>query len=355
MFDGVYNKRRCLITGHTGFKGSYLNFWLARLGAEVCGVALPMSEPCHHTLLDCACENFFLDIRDRDALMKVFAGFQPEIVFHLAAQPLVRLSYRTPVETFETNFMGTVNVLECCRQTPSVRSVVVVTTDKCYENPENGLPFKESDPLGGYDPYSGSKAAAEIAAASYRRSFFSAGNTAACATARAGNVIGGGDWAADRLIPDMVRGAAAGKVTKLRNPDAVRPWQHVLEPLSGYLQLGAGLFQQRAWSGSWNFGPAGTDTLTVGEVAGKMHLCWEKMDFQYERDPEAPHEAALLSLDCSKAAREMGWRGVWDCSTAVEYTVRWYREFYENGKIMTENDLACYCRDAEKRGLAWTR
>lgn len=356
MFDGVYNKRRCLITGHTGFKGSWLGFWLTRLGAEVCGAALPVEEPSHYTLLVSSYDSCFCDIRDPEGLAGIFNAFQPEIVFHLAAQPLVRLSYREPAETFSVNVMGTVNLLECCRKCESVKSVVVVTTDKCYENPEDGIPFKEDFPLGGHDPYSSSKAAAEIVVSGYNRSFFIPEKRIFCATARAGNVIGGGDWAADRLIPDLVRGAAADRIAKLRNPGAVRPWQHVLEPLSGYLQLGSLLYRERAdLCGSWNFGPASVDTLTVGEVAEKMHSCWGKMRFEYEKDLQAPHEAAFLKLDCSKAAELLDWYGVWDSGTAIAHTVRWYREFYENKKIMTADDLERYCRDAEERGLAWTK
>ena len=357
MFNGVYSKRRCLVTGNTGFKGSWLGYWLSRLGAEVCGVSLPAGKTSHWDLLDKEYETLFCDIRDLNKLQKIFASFKPEIVFHLAAQPLVRLSYREPVETFSTNLMGTVNCLECCRLTESVESAVIITTDKCYENPETGLPFKESDPMGGYDPYSGSKGAAEIAAASYRRSFFNGTErTVGCATARAGNVIGGGDWAEDRLIPDLVRGAVAGKCARLRNPASVRPWQHLLEPLSGYLWLGAKLFADKEkFSGSWNFGPALSDTLTVGEVAQKMNANWEKMRFEYEAEQNAPHEASLLRLDCSKAAEELQWQGVWNAETAIEYTVRWYREFYENNYVRTADDLECFCRDAEKRGLAWTR
>ena len=356
MFGSIYNHRRCLITGHTGFKGSWLVFWLQQLGAEVCGAALPVEKPSHYALLKSSCSSHFCDVRDLEGLQKIFCAFQPEIVFHLAAQPLVRLSYREPVETFGVNVMGTVNVLECCKSCESVRSVVVVTTDKCYENPETGVPFSEVAPLGGHDPYSASKAAAEMVVSGYNRSFFIPRSRVFCASARAGNVIGGGDWAADRLVPDMVRGAAAGEITRLRNPGAVRPWQHVLEPLSGYLQLGAGLYQQKEeLRGSWNFGPEENDTLTVGEVAEKMHNCWGKMRFEYEKELNAPHEAALLRLNCSKAAEILGWQGVWDSDNAIAHTVGWYREFYENQKVMTAEDLDSYCRDAENRGLAWTK
>ena len=356
MFAGVYSRRRVLITGNTGFKGSWLGVWLTQLGAEVCGVALPMPAPSHHELLQTEYLSKECDIRDYTALLKIFHEFQPEIVFHLAAQPLVRLSYRIPADTFSVNAGGTMNVLECCRHTASVRRAVVVTTDKCYENPENGLPFAESAPLGGYDPYSGSKAAAEMIVSSYRRSFFAPEGRILCASARAGNVIGGGDWAADRLIPDMVRAAAAGVSAKIRNPHSVRPWQHVLEPLSGYLWLGTKLLQRKSeFAEAWNFGPRHDDTMTVGEVAAQMHKCWEKMNFDIAPETVAPHEAALLRLDCSKAENKLGWHGVWNSSAAIERTALWYREFYENNGLLTVEDLNRYIHDASEAGLEWTR
>lgn len=354
MFAGVYSNRRVLITGNTGFKGSWLGVWLSNLGAELCGVSLPAAALSHHELLKTHYRSRFCDIRDYDGLLEIFRDFKPEIVFHLAAQPLVRLSYRTPVDTFSTNVGGTVNVLECCRNTDSVRSVVVITTDKCYENPEDGVPFAESAPLGGYDPYSGSKAAAEIVVSSYRRSFFVPEGKILCASARAGNVIGGGDWADDRLVPDLVRAAAAGIRAKLRNPGAVRPWQHVLEPLSGYLWLGSKLLQnEKDFSGAWNFGPRHDDTMTVGEVAEKMHRCWDKMNFDIVPESSAPHEAGLLRLDCSKAEKYLNWHGVWSSSQAVEHTAAWYRAFYENGLIVTTDDLNEYTKEAANAGLAW--
>lgn len=356
MFDRVYSGRRVLVTGHTGFKGSWLVYWLSRLEAKVCGAALPMEEPAHYSLLRPPCKSVICDIRESANLARVFREFQPEIVFHLAARPIVRLSYKEPVETFEVNVMGTVNLLECCRKTPSVKSVVVVTTDKCYENPDTGVPFAESAPLGGHDPYSGSKAAAEIAVASFRRSFFEPEGRIFCATARAGNVIGGGDWAPDRLIPDMVRAAAQGRTAQLRNPDSIRPWQHVLEPLSGYLQLGAVLFQEkREFTGSWNFGPGPGDVLTVRQVASAMHEEWEQMRFEEKAEAAPLYEAPRLVLDCAKARRELGWRPVWSSAGAIERTARWYRSFYESGCLDTADDLDCYLRTAQEKGLSWTK
>ena len=356
MFDQVYAGRRVLVTGHTGFKGSWLVYWLTRLGAEVCGAALPMEDPAHWTLLKPDCRHEICDIRAYDRLLRVFRDFRPEIVFHLAARPIVRLSYREPVETFDVNVMGTLKVLECCRNTSSVKSVVVVTTDKCYENPGDGRPFTESDPLGGHDPYSSSKAAAEIAVQSYRRSFFDPEGRVFCAAARAGNVIGGGDWAPDRLIPDMVRAAASGRTAGLRNPDSVRPWQHVLEPLSGYLLLGAGLFQERnELAGSWNFGPEPDDVLTVRQVARAMHECWEQMRFEERPEAAAPREAPRLVLNCAKAQKELRWRPVWESRRAIERTASWYRCFYESGRLNTADDLDAYCRDAAEKEASWIK
>ena len=356
MFDSIYNKRKCLITGDTGFKGSWLRFWLEELGAEVCGVALPLEGTAHYKLLDRRENSFFCDIRDLKALQEIFSTFQPEIVFHLAAQPLVRFSYREPVETFAVNVMGTANLLECCRNTPSVRSAVIVTTDKCYENPENGVPFTENSPLGGYDPYSGSKAAAEMVFSSYNRSYFIPEKRIFCASARAGNVIGGGDWAPDRLIPDLVRGATAGACTKLRNPQSVRPWQHVLEPLSGYLALGQKLLEGRKeFACGWNFGPSGRGNICVEKVVTALAQEWSKIKIKIDPPAGAPHEAGLLALDCSKANAELSWHGVWSPEETFKRTANWYKEFYTNGRVTTADDSSAYLAAAEKENLSWTK
>ncbi|MBQ9336960.1 MAG: CDP-glucose 4,6-dehydratase [Lentisphaeria bacterium] len=355
MFRGIYQGKRVLVTGHTGFKGSWLCAWLHRLGAEIGGLALaPDTTPDLYSLLKTPVQSELCDIRDFEGVKRIVRSFRPEIVFHLAAQPLVRTSYREPRETFETNVMGTVDLLEACRQTPSVRAVVVVTTDKCYANPENGKPFTEDDPLGGFDPYSASKGAAEIAAASYRSAFFSSADSPAVATARAGNVIGGGDWAADRLIPDLVRAAAAGTPAEIRFPDAVRPWQHVLEALGGYLTLGAALLSGgHAFASAWNFGPAEAENFTVGQVIGMAQSEWDKIIIKQDETPERPHEAGRLLLDCGKARDLLHWHPVWDTETAVRRTIRWYRDFYENGAAGTSDDLGSYCDDARKAGLEW--
>ncbi|MBR4662248.1 MAG: CDP-glucose 4,6-dehydratase [Lentisphaeria bacterium] len=357
MFQGIYQNRRVLVTGHTGFKGSWLCAWLNSLGAEVGGLALkPDQTPDHFSLLKTPLHSEICDIRNAEGVKRILTDFQPEIVFHLAAQPLVRASYREPRGTFETNVMGTVNLLDACRFTPSVRAVVVVTTDKCYANPENGRPFTEDDPLGGYDPYSASKGAAEIAAASYRSAFFSSADSPTVATARAGNVIGGGDWALDRLIPDLIRAAAAGKAAEIRSPNAVRPWQHVLEALSGYLTLGAALLSGGQTAASaWNFGPLEAEAFTVGDIIEIARSEWNKICCRADDNTDQVHEAARLLLDCRKAQKLLRWRPVWNTEHAVRRTVNWYRDFYENVNLITLSDLESYCADARKAGLEWAQ
>ena len=331
--------------------------WLNSLGAEVGGLALkPDQTPDHFSLLKTPLHSEICDIRDAEEVKRILKNFQPEIVFHLAAQPLVRASYREPRGTFETNVMGTVNLLDACRFTPSVRAVVVVTTDKCYANPENGKPFTEDDPLGGSDPYSASKGAAEIAAASYRSAFFGSADSPAVATARAGNVIGGGDWAQDRLIPDLIRAAAAGKAAEIRSPNAVRPWQHVLEALSGYLTLGTALLSRgQTFASAWNFGPLEAEAFTVGDIVEIARSEWNKISCRADENTDQVHEAARLLLDCRKAQKLLRWRPVWNTERAVRRTVRWYREFYENGNLITLSDLESYCTDARKAGLEWAQ
>jgi CDP-glucose 4,6-dehydratase len=357
VFHDIFRNRRVLVTGHTGFKGSWLCAWLNSLGAEVGGLALaPDQTPDHFSLLKTPLQSAICDIRNPEDVKRILKDFQPEIVFHLAAQPLVRASYRDPRDTFEINVMGTVNLLDACRFVPSVRAVVVVTTDKCYANPENGKPFAEDDPLGGYDPYSASKGAAEIAAASYRSAFFSSADSPAVATARAGNVIGGGDWALDRLIPDLIRAAAADKAAEIRSPNAVRPWQHVLEALSGYLTLGAALLSGgQAFASAWNFGPLEAEAFTVGDIIEIARSEWNKISCRADENTDQVHEAARLLLDCRKAQKLLRWQPVWNTESAVRRTVRWYREFYENGNLITLSDLEFYCADARKAGLEWAQ
>lgn len=327
--------RHVFLTGHTGFKGSWLTLWLQRLGAVVTGYALaPEAGPNLFDLLhrQTPLRSVIADVRDGAALRQALAESRSEVVFHLAAQPLVRRSYQDPVETYSTNVMGTVHLLEAVRATPGVRSVVVVTSDKCYENREWAWGYRESDPMGGHDPYSNSKGCAELVSAAYRSSFFNARERTqhgvGLATARAGNVIGGGDWAADRLVPDLLRAFAAARPALIRNPAAVRPWQHVLEPLRGYLLLAQNLANDGPrWSQAWNFGPADTDARTVGEIAERLGALWGPSAGWATDGQPHPHEAHWLKLDCSKSRQELGWIPRWDLDRALREIVRWHQGF----------------------------
>ncbi len=346
FFEDIYKNRRVLITGHTGFKGSWLALWLKTMGAEVAGYSLPPEqEPNHFDLLELDMLSVEGDVRNLEDLKRIFRNFQPEIVFHLAAQPLVRRSYREPVETFDVNVMGTVNVLEACRCISSVRVVVVVTSDKCYENREWVWGYRENDPMGGYDPYSASKGAAELVTAAYRRSFFNNdafGKThgTLVATCRAGNVIGGGDWSEDRLIPDIVRAVQKGEALRIRSPEATRPWQHVLDALSGYLLLGQKLLEgETVFADAWNFGPSDTDVLRVREICARFEVLWPAACFEMAKELPLLHEAALLKLDCSKAHTLLKWQGKWSADAAIEKTVRWYRHYLENKEILSKMQL----------------
>lgn len=332
VMERFYSGKSALVTGHTGFKGAWLCHLLKRLGARASGFALsPADRPSLFELAHVAegMASTIGDVRDLPALHATFAAQQPEIVFHLAAQALVRKGYREPVETFSTNVMGTVNVLEAARACPQVRAVVIVTSDKCYENREWMWGYREDEPMGGFDPYSASKGCAELVAAAYRRSFFQGGQGgAAVASARAGNVIGGGDWAEDRLIPDILRGILADESIEIRNPRATRPWQHVLEPLSGYLLLGQRLLEGgQAYAEGWNFGPADGDSIPVGEVARRLVETLGRGTLKlWENPPEgAPHEAHALRLDCSKARARLGWRPRLDFVATLRLTAEWYR------------------------------
>lgn len=360
LFKGIYAGKRVLLTGHTGFKGSWLSFWLTQLGAEVLGYALePNTNPSHFSMLSIPMESVIGDIRDSKNLSDVFKRFQPEIVFHLAAQPLVRLSYHEPVETFQTNIMGTVNVLESCRQTPSVRSMINITSDKCYENKEWVWGYRENDPMGGYDPYSASKGCSELITFAYRNSFFNpdeygSRHNILVASVRAGNVIGGGDWAKDRIITDLMESVSQGKKLHIRNPQATRPWQHVLDPLSGYLLLGQKLLEgNKEFGEAWNFGPSDDAAIPVVQMAQEMQKLWDNIDYQIEQNKDNPHEAGLLKLDCSKARMKLKWKGVWESRITFTKTIEWYRKFYEDEQVITENQLKEYLSDAVKAGLNW--
>ncbi len=324
-----YAGKTVLVTGHTGFKGGWLAAWLKLLGAQVVGFALPPdTEPNLYTAAGIGegMVSTFGDVRDAAALAALCARHQPAIIIHAAAQALVRRSYRDPGGTYGTNIMGTVNVLEAARQTPSVRAVVVVTSDKCYENQGGSREYVESDCMGGHDPYSSSKAAAELVTAAYRRSFFSSPSSAAVALARAGNVIGGGDWAEDRLVPDIVRGIASGKPVVIRRPDSVRPWQHVLEPVGAYLVLARRLFEQgQTVAEPWNFGPRAHDAVPVVDVARELVAQWGSGELTVQQDPGAPHEAATLRLNCDKARMRLGWTPTLPLNEALRWTADWYR------------------------------
>ena len=353
MFGGSFVGRRVFVTGHTGFKGSWLCLWLTALGARTTGLALaPDTDPAHWSLLGLDhVQDLRVDLRDNQAVRRTLEQVQPEIVFHLAAQPLVRRSYREPTATFDTNVLGLVNLLEAIRGAPSVRALVNVTTDKVYLEQGVDTGYDEDDPLGGHDPYSTSKACAELVTECYRKSFFN-DSVPKVATARAGNVIGGGDWSEDRLVPDLVRAASTGNMLGIRNPDAIRPWQHVLEPLSGYLRLGQGLLAGDSVEGPWNFGPAADATLPVQALVAQMQTQWPGLRSEHHPGPH-PHEAKTLRLNCSKAAQQLGWHAVWNANDTLRHTVSWYRSWYERGQLRSSEDLQDYVAAARAAGLDW--
>jgi len=355
MFGNIYSNRRVLITGHTGFKGSWLALWLQELGAVITGVALPpCTSPNHWDLLNLDIADHRLDIRDSKSLLRLVADSQPEIVFHLAAQPLVRHSYRDPLETWSTNVMGTANLLEACRHTDSVRAIVVVTTDKVYENKDWYWGYREIDRLGGHDPYSASKAATELVAASFRKAFFEMSNAPLLATARAGNVIGGGDWSEDRLIADIVRALTGHALLAIRSPQATRPWQHVLECLSGYLVLGQLLLDGRKeYADAWNFGPDIDGNRTVNDILNLLKTYWPELVWHTDTK-QKNHEATLLYLDNMKAKSSLGWRPVWTIHTALAKTAEWYKSYYNNSKVESSTQLSQFVGDARSYTLKWS-
>ncbi|MGO9685517.1 MAG: CDP-glucose 4,6-dehydratase [Beijerinckiaceae bacterium] len=328
--DAHYRCKRVAITGHTGFKGSWLSCWLELLGASVTGISLPpVGDPNLFNLLelDRTIDSHFADIRELGPLTELLRCANPEVVFHLAAQPLVRRSYADPIETFSTNVLGTAHVLEACRATPSVRAVVVVTTDKVYENREWHWPYRESDPLGGLDPYSASKACAEIVTGVYQKNICRGDRRIHIATARGGNVIGGGDWSVDRIVPDIIRAISADAPIELRNPGAVRPWQHVLELCEGYLALGAGLLAgDDRVEQAWNFGPWLSEKLSVSEITKGLLAAMERPGHPVLVSPSPLHEAQTLQLDISKTVSQLGWRPRLRVQEALVWTADWYRE-----------------------------
>jgi len=328
MFDNIYKDKKVIITGDTGFKGSWLAIWLLSMGADVVGISLPPQNSRDNYVVCGLSERLThidQDIRDYDALCKIFDEYNPEIVFHLAAQAIVLEGYQDPLNTFSTNFMGTVNVLEAIRHTESVKAGVIITTDKCYENREWVYGYRETDRLGGNDPYSASKAACEMAVASYTHSFFNDDNSANIASARAGNVIGGGDWAENRIVPDCVRALEKDASIIIRNPNAVRPWQHVLEPLSGYLLLAKRLYEKGSpYVGAWNFGPFDEDSKPVEWLVRRICERWGDSAGYEVVHGNQPHEAHYLKLDCSKAGAVLGWHPCWRLETAIDKAMEWY-------------------------------
>lgn len=354
LFGGIYKNKVCLVTGHTGFKGSWLTHWLVQMGARVVGYSLePDQDTNHHELLDTTYTSIIGDIRDYKNLSKVFEEHKPDIVFHLAAQALVKYSYENPIETFTTNVTGTVNVLEASRRCHSVKAIVNVTSDKCYDNKEWIWGYRENDPMGGYDPYSASKGCAELITSSYQRSYFNEENTL-LASARAGNVVGGGDWAQDRLIPDIVRATINDTQVKIRNPLATRPWQHVLEPLSGYLMLGWRLLEgNHSFAEGWNFGPEMDNNVSVNEIVCLVESLWDKVSYEINQNTQDHHEANLLMLDCSMANKLLKWVPLWDLNQTITKTINWYKEFYENQKLNTHENLEDYVKSAIEKKVIW--
>lgn len=328
-----YKGRRVFVSGHTGFKGSWLAAWLLDAGAIVTGYSLPPGDT--PNLFDAAdmeqgMDSIFGDVRNQSALERAMRESAPEIVFHLAAQSLVRRSYREPVETYNTNIMGTVHLLDAARRIPALKAVVIVTSDKCYENQGLDRGYVEEDPMGGHDPYSSSKGCVELIASAYRRSFF-LNSSVGVASARAGNVIGGGDWGEDRLVPDIVRAAAANSPAVVRNPDSVRPWQFVLDPLRGYLMLARALTEHgQEYASAWNFGPRDAETVAVRDLVQRVVGCWDRVTIKLPTSTDGPHEARLLQLDCTKARVKLGWEPLLDLDDTVKMTVDWYRAYYND-------------------------
>lgn len=359
FFGGIYKGRKVLVTGHTGFKGSWLVLWLKELGAEVYGVSLKSpTSPSHFDLLDLDIKSKIVDLRDRVKTSATIKEFKPEIIFHLAAQSTVRYSYEHPIETYETNVMGTLNVLEATRQVGTVKAIVIITSDKCYENKEIQWSYSELDPMGGHDPYSSSKGCTELLASSYRNSYFnlkdfSTKHNTLLATARAGNVIGGGDWGMDRLIPDIVKATIKKEKVLIRYPHAIRPWQHVLDALNGYLILGQKLLEgKKDLAQAWNFGQESNGSLTVLEVLQCMKNFWPELNYHIPKDNMHPHEAHFLMLDCTKAKTELGWCTHLSAPETFKLAVEWYKQYYDNKTILSKEQIklfnTIYSRPNEK-------
>ena len=362
LFGGIYKDKNVLVTGHTGFKGSWLSLWLDMMGANVYGYALKAPNSLNHlNLLNLNITSHMGDLRALDGLKAYVNEVNPDIVFHLAAQALVRPSYEDPIGTISTNVMGTLNVFEACRHNDTVKAIINVTSDKCYENKEWIWGYRENDPMGGYDPYSVSKGMSELLSASYRNSYFNikeygTKHNILLGSVRAGNVIGGGDWAVDRLIPDIVKAANQNNKVNIRNPLATRPWQHVLEPLSGYLTLGWKLLQgKKEYADGWNFGPEMGSNLTVREIARLAKEEWSAIGINISQDKSQHHEANLLMLDCSKANKVLKWKPVWGIDQTIEKTIGWYKNFYKNNALNSTKDIYEYVKNARKQTIIWAQ
>lgn len=359
LFGGIYRDKKVLVTGHTGFKGSWLVRWLKLLGAEVHGIALdPPSQPNHYQLLNNTVSSTILDITHKEEFERAVMEIQPEIIFHLAAQALVRYSYDHPYETYLSNVMGTVNVLDVSRKLPGLKAVVIITSDKCYENREWSWGYRENDPMGGFDPYSSSKGCAELVTAAFRRSYFpneKFGNEhhVLVASARAGNVIGGGDWAADRIVPDIIKSITENRSLYIRYPQATRPWQHVLEPLSGYLLLGWRLLEGKsAFATGWNFGPDLSSNLPVIDLVKQAQLVWSDLKYEVDATPQL-HEAASLMLDSSMARKKLPWVPLWNFETTIQHTIQWYKSYYTASKMLTDYNIFEYIESAQAKSAVW--
>ncbi len=360
LFSEVYKDKKVLLTGHTGFKGSWLALWLVQLGANVVGLSLkPQTNPNHIELLGLKIKSIIGDIRNYSLVDKVINEEKPDIIFHLAAQAIVLDSYNNPIETYESNVMGTLNILEVSRKYKDIKAIVNVTSDKCYENKEQSIGYKETDPMGGYDPYSSSKGCAELLTNSFRNSFFNINeygekHNTLLASARAGNVIGGGDWANFRLIPDIIKSINNEKNVEIRSPYSTRPWQHVLEPLSGYLVLGEKLLQGKAKiADGWNFGPEDEGSITVKEVVENMKVHWDQLEYTICSSSKDQHEANLLNLDITKAKKKLNWIPIWNSEKTFKQTCLWYKSFYLNNKVSSIENLHEYINDAAIKKACW--
>ena len=362
LFSNIYQNKKVLVTGHNGFKGAWLSLWLKNLGAKVTGISLSNNSK----------ESFFkangiselvedknLDIRNLNSLNILIKQLQPDFVFHLAAQALVRKSYKDPLETWSTNLFGTLNILEAMRSMKKKCACILITSDKCYANKEWSWGYRENDLLGGSDPYSSSKACSELAIKSYIESFFKKDLSVRISSVRAGNVIGGGDWSEDRIVPDCIRAWSKDEIVKLRSPYSTRPWQHVLEPISGYLSLGSKLYSSDRFHGeSYNFGPQIAENNSVLDLVSKMSEFWEKVKWEFNCDEQKPYECGLLNLNCDKAFFDLKWHSVLNFQDTVRYTIEWYKSYYEdesNIKRISLNQIENFIYQANKKGLDWTK